>query len=149
MPAKTTTRTATRDKVFTAEERDAMVSRAREVKAARGGAKVDEEPMVLEKIASMQPADRAMAKRIHALIKANAPSLAPSLWYGMPAYKKDGQLICFFQDAKKFRTRYATLGFSDKARLDDGGIWPNAYAVQEMTPAVEAKIVALVKRAIG
>lgn len=144
-----TAKTATKDKVFTAEEREAMVSRAREVKAARGGAKVDEEPMVLEKIAGMQPADRAMAKRIHALIKANAPSLTATLWYGMPAYKKDGNLICHFVDAKKFKTRYATLGFSDKANLDDGGIWPNGYAILEMTPAVEAKIVALVKKAIG
>lgn len=144
-----TARTATKNKVFSAEEREAMVSRAREVKAARGGAKVDEEPMVLEKIAAMEPSDRAMAKKIHALIRATAPELTPRLWYGMPAYYKDGNQICFFQDAKKFKTRYTTLGFSDKARLDDGGIWPNAYAVQEMTPAVEAKIIALVKKAVG
>jgi uncharacterized protein YdhG (YjbR/CyaY superfamily) len=97
----------------------------------------------------MSASDRAMAERVHAIITANAPDLAPKTWYGMPAYARDGQIVCFFQSAEKFKTRYATFGFSDKANLDDGGMWPNAYALNELTPAVEAQIIALVKKAVS
>ncbi len=124
-----------------------MKQRVKELKAAARGGKADEESDVLAKIAEMLPADRAMAKRLHALIKASTPALSPKLWYGMPAYAKDGKLICFFQPAKKFKTRYATFGFSDAAHLDEGAMWPNAYALLEVTPAVEARIAALVKKA--
>ena len=152
MPEKTTAKKGAgksgvkASKVFTAEERDAMTQRASEVKAGRG-AKVDEEQTVLEKIAAMNPADRAMAERIHKVVRASAPALAPKLWYGMPAYAKDGKVLCFFQDARKFRTRYATFGFNDVAHLDEGGLWPVAFAVKELNGAVEAKIAALVKKA--
>lgn len=132
-------------KVFTAEERAAMRERAREMKA--GTSKADGERDVRAKIAAMPAPDRAMAERLHAIIKANAPALAPRTWYGMPAYAKDGEVICFFQNASKFKARYATLGFSDKANLDEGAMWPTGFALTELTPAVEARIAALVKKA--
>ena len=147
-PAKTS---GTASTGFTEEERAAMKERARELKAARRGAggKADGESDVLAKIAEMPEPDRVMAKRLHAIVKANAPALAPRTWYGMPAYAKDGSVVCFFQSAQKFKTRYATLGFSDKANLDDGTMWPNAYALTELTAADEARIVALVKKAVS
>ncbi len=145
--ATSTTATEHTAAKFTDEELGAMKQRVKELKAAARGDKADEESDVLAKIAEMLPADRAMAKRLHALVKASSPALTPKLWYGMPAYAKDGKLICFFQPAKKFKTRYATFGFSDAAHLDEGAMWPNAYAVLEVTPAVEARIAALVKKA--
>ena len=140
-------------KGFTDEERAAMRERAQELKAAarRGprADKADGESAVLAKIAEMPEPDRAMAERLHAIIKASAPALAPRTWYGMPAYAKDGNVVCFFQSAQKFNTRYATLGFSDKANLDEGAMWPTAFALTELTPAEEARIVALVKKAVS
>jgi uncharacterized protein YdhG (YjbR/CyaY superfamily) len=149
--AKSTTgRTA---KAFTDEERAAMKERAREQRAAarRGprGAKADGESDVLAKIAEMQEADRIMAERLHAIIKASAPGLSPRTWYGMPAYAKDGKVVCFFQPAAKFKTRYATLGFNDSANLDEGAMWPTYFALTELTAAEEARIGALVKKAVG
>jgi uncharacterized protein YdhG (YjbR/CyaY superfamily) len=136
---------------FTADERAAMKERARETKAASGrgprATGADGESDVLAKIAEMPEADRVMAERLHALIKAGAPDLAARTWYGMPAYAKDGDVVCFFQPAQKFKARYATLGFSDKANLDDGAMWPTSFALKEMTPAEEARIDALVKKA--
>jgi uncharacterized protein YdhG (YjbR/CyaY superfamily) len=134
-------------KGFTAEEKAAMRERAREAKAAAG--KVDGESDVLAAIAEMVEPDRAMAERLHALIKASAPDLAPRTWYGMPAYAKGGKVVCFFQTAQKFKTRYATLGFSDKANLDDGAMWPTSFALKELTAAEEAKIAALVEQAVS
>ncbi len=137
---------------FTAEERSAMKERAREVRAAaRGGAggKSDGEADVLAKIAEMPDRDRAMAERLHGLIRAAAPELTCRTWYGMPAYAKDGDVICFFQSAQKFKARYATLGFSDKAGLDEDAMWPTSFALMELTPAVEARIEALVEKAVG
>jgi uncharacterized protein YdhG (YjbR/CyaY superfamily) len=131
---------------FTAEERAAMKDRARELKSA---GKADGESDVLKAIAAMQEPDRAKAKRVHALILENAPSLSPRTWYGMPAYARDGSVVCFFQSAGKFKARYATLGFSDKAHLDEGAMWPTAFALKELTAGEEARIVALVKRAVG
>ena len=137
-------------KGFTDDERAAMRERARELKAARGGAeKASDESAVVEKLATMSPSDRAMGERLHAIIKAAAPELSPKLWYGMPAYAKDGSVICFFQAAQKFKTRYATLGFSDKAKLDEGTMWPNAFALMDLTAANEARIGALVKKAVS
>jgi len=133
-----------KSKGFTAEERAAMKERVRELKG-----KGDGESEVLAKIAAMSEPDRSMAKRLHTIIKAAAPSLAPKTWYGMPAYAKDDKVVCFFQGAAKFKTRYATFGFSDKANLDDGAMWPNGYALTELTAAVEAKIGALVRKAAG
>ena len=133
--------------VFSAEERAAMKDRVREQKAAANMA--DEESAVLAKIAEMKEPDRAMAKRLHAVIKASAPDLSPKLWYGMPAYAKDGKVVCFFQTAEKFKTRYATLGFSDEAKLDEGNMWPNAFALTRLTAADEAKIGKLVKKAVS
>ena len=130
---------------FTAEERAAMKERVQELNAGKG----EGESAVLAKIAGMSEPDRTMARRVHAIIKASAPDLSPRLWYGMPAYAKDDKVVCHFQDAKKFKTRYATLGFSDKAKLDDGAMWPTAFALTELTPAVEARIGALVKKALG
>lgn len=130
---------------FTAAERAAMRERARELKDARTGA--SGESAVLEKIAAMAAPDRAMAERVHAIVRASAPDLSPRLWYGMPAYAKDGAVLCFFQDAAKFKSRYATLGFSDKARLDEGAMWPTTFALVELTPAVEERIAELVRRA--
>ena len=135
---------------FTAEERAAMKERAQEVKkAARRGTKADGERDVLDKIAEMSQPDRAMAERLHALIKESAPDLAPRTWYGMPAYAKDGKVVCFFQSAQKFKSRYATLGFSDEANLDDGTMWPTTFALKELTPAEEARIGELVRAAVG
>jgi uncharacterized protein YdhG (YjbR/CyaY superfamily) len=150
--AKTATAADTTSKTFTDEERAAIKERAQEVKAAsRRGSRADKtdvEGEVLAKIAEMPEPDREMAERLHALIKASAPGIEPRLWYGMPAYAKDGKTICFFQPAKKFKTRYATLGFNDDAKLDDGTMWPVAYALTTMTDADEARIAALMKRAV-
>src|SRR4051794_39809756 len=133
---------------FTAEERAAMKERARELKAA--ATKEEAERDVLAKIAEMPKADRALAERIHAIVKASAPSLSPKTWYGMPAYANDdGKIVCFFKSAGKFNDRYATLGFNDAARLDDGVMWPTSFAVKELTAAEEAKIGALVKKAVS
>jgi uncharacterized protein YdhG (YjbR/CyaY superfamily) len=134
---------------FTDEERAAMKERAKELKAAArmGADKADEESAVLAKIAEMPEPDRAMGERLHAIIKTSAPGLLPKLWYGMPAYAKDGNVVCFFQSAQKFKTRYSTLGFSDKANLDEGAMWPVAFALKELTSAEEARIGELVKRA--
>jgi uncharacterized protein YdhG (YjbR/CyaY superfamily) len=138
---------------FTDEERAAMKERAKELKAsARRGsraAKADVESEVLAKIAEMEEADRVIAERLHAIVKANAPALSPKLWYGMPAYAKNGKVVCFFQSARKFKTRYATLGFSDPANLDEGTMWPTAFALTELTAADEARIGALMKKAAG
>ena len=140
-------------KGFTDEERAAMKARAQEVKAAaRRGPRAGEaagESEVLAKIAEMPEPDRAVAGRIHAIIKASAPTLAPRTWYGMPAYARDGDVVCFFQSARKFKTRYATLGFSDKANLDEGAMWPTSFALKELTRAEEARIGALVQRAVS
>jgi uncharacterized protein YdhG (YjbR/CyaY superfamily) len=133
--------------VFTAEERAAMKEYVREKKAQASGA--DGEKEVLAKIATMPEKDRRMATRVHAIVRAAAPELASRTWYGMPAYAKDGNVICFFQDANKFKARYATLGFSDKAKLDDGHMWASSFALMELTPAEEARITALVKKAVG
>jgi hypothetical protein len=132
---------------LTAEERAALRETIAERKAA--GAKADGEGAVLAKIAAMSAPDRALAKRLHAIIKASAPGLSPTTWYGMPAYAKDGKVVCFFQDAQKFKSRYATLGFSDQANLDDGAMWPTTFALKELTAADEARIGALVKRAVS
>ena len=129
---------------FTAEERAAMKERTRELKSAGTG---DGESDVLAKIAEMTEPDRTLAERVHAIVKATAPALAPRTWYGMPAYAKDGTVLCFFQSAQKFKSRYATLGFSSKANLDEGAMWPTAYALKELTAAEEARIAALVKQA--
>lgn len=138
---------------FTDEERAAMKEYAQELKtAARRGSrasKEDGENDVRAKIAEMEEPDRTMAERLHAIIKASAPELSPRTWYGMPAYAKDGNVVCFFQSAQKFKSRYATLGFSDKANLDDGTMWPTSYALKELTAADEARIAALVKQAVS
>ena len=143
----TITPKAAKSQAFTPEEKAAMKERAREQKAA--AEHTDGESAVLAKIAEMTGSDRAMAERLHAVITSAVPSLAPKPWYGMPAYAKDGKVVCFFQAASKFKTRYATLGFSDEAKLDEGSMWPNAYALTKLTTADEAKIVALVKKAVG
>ena len=149
--AKSTTGKAS--KGFTGEERAAMRERAQELKAAarRGprAGKADGESDVLAKIAEMPEPDRTMAERLHAIIKASAPALSSRTWYGMPAYAKDGKMFCFFQPAQKFKTRYATLGFSDAAHLDEGNMWPNAYALTELTAADEKRVGALVKKAVS
>ena len=144
--AKRTSATGKTSKGFTDEEKAAMRERARELKAE--AAKADGETELLAAIAKMQEPDRTMAKKLHSLIKAAAPALAPKTWYGMPAYAKDGNVICFFQNAGKFKARYQTLGFSDRAKLDDGAMWPNSYALMKLTAAEEAKITALVKKAV-
>ncbi len=132
---------------FTAEEKAAMRERVQEMKAAAD--KVEGEQAVLEKLAEMPAADRALGERVHAIIRANAPDLTPRLWYGMPAYAKDGDVVCFYQNASKFKMRYAMLGFSDEAHLDEGHIWPVYYALTELTAADEARIAALVKKAVS
>ena len=132
---------------FTAEERAAMKERARELKAE--AEKADGENAVLEKIAEMTGSDRTLAERIHAIIKASAPALSPKTWYGMPAYARDGKIVCFFQSAQKFNARYATLGFNDTANLDEGAMWPTSFALTELTAAEEARIAELVKKAVG
>ena len=136
---------------FTDEERAAMRERAKELKAeARANKKKAEgESDLLAKIAEMPEPDRAMAERLHAIVKASAPALLPKTWYGMPAYAKDGKVVCFFQSAQKFNSRYATLGFSDEANLDEGAMWPTSFALKELTSAEEAKISALVKKAVS
>jgi uncharacterized protein YdhG (YjbR/CyaY superfamily) len=144
-PSKKTTGTAS--KGFTADERAAMRERAKELKAEAD--KADGESALLAKVAEMPKADRVMAERIHALVKASAPALSPKTWYGMPAYAKDGKVVCFFQSAHKFKSRYATFGFSDSANLDKGGMWPTSFALKELTAADEAKIGALVKKAVS
>jgi uncharacterized protein YdhG (YjbR/CyaY superfamily) len=150
---KSTTAVGNTFEGLTVEERGAMKERVKELKAdARrgpGADKADAESDVLAKIAEMPERDRAMAERVHAVVKASAPALSPRLWYGMPAYAKDGNVICFFQPAQKFKTRYATLGFSDKANLDEGTMWPTAFALTELTRADEARIGALVKKAVS
>ncbi len=151
--AKSTTATGKTFDGFTDEERGAMKDRAKELKAtARHGPRADKadgERAVLAKIAELPEPDRALAERLHAVIKASAPALSPRLWYGMPAYAKDGKVVCFFQSAQKFNTRYATFGFSDKANLDDGALWPTAFALTELTATDEARISALVKQAVN
>jgi hypothetical protein len=150
---KSTTAIGKKSKGFTDEERAAMKERAQELKAeARRGPRADKaggESDVLAKIAEMPEPDRAMGKRLHAIIKASAPALSPKLWYGMPAYAKDGKVVCFFQSAQKFNSRYATFSFSDKANLDEGAMWPTSFALKELTATEEAKISALVKRAVS
>jgi hypothetical protein len=145
--AKSTTTIGKRFKGFTDEERSAMKDRVQEMKA--GADKADGESAVLAKIAELPGPDRALGKRLHAIIKASAPALSPRLWYGMPAYAKDGKVVCHFQSAQKFKTRYATLGFSDAAHLDEGAMWPVAFALTELTAAGEARISALVKKAVS
>jgi uncharacterized protein YdhG (YjbR/CyaY superfamily) len=145
--AKSTTATNKKGGVLTDEERAAMKELVKERKAT--ATKEEDASAVLAKIAEMADSDRAMAKRVHAIVKASAPALSPKLWYGMPAYYKDGKVVCFFQDAQKFKSRYATLGFSDSANLDEGGIWPVAFALEELTAAAEARISALVKKAVS
>jgi uncharacterized protein YdhG (YjbR/CyaY superfamily) len=136
---------------FTDEERAAMKERSQELKAAARANKdkADGESAVLTAIAAMQEPDRAMAERLHAIIKASAPALSPKTWYGMPAYAKDGKVVCFFQSAQKFNTRYATFGFSDTANLDEGDLWPVAFALKELTATEETRIIALVKKAVS
>ena len=149
-PARTTTAKASTG--FTDDERAAMKEHAEELRraAGRGGRSAEaDENDVLAKIAEMPEPDRALAERLHAIVKANAPDLSPRTWYGMPAYAKDGKVVFFFQSANKFKTRYATLGFSDKANLDDGDMWPTTFALKTLTAAEEARIVALVKRALS
>jgi uncharacterized protein YdhG (YjbR/CyaY superfamily) len=146
----TTTKNTRTDKAsagFTAEERAAMRERAREIKAQ--GEKADGERDLLAKIAEMPPADRAIAERVHSIVTAAAPGLVPKTWYGMPAYAKDGKIVCFFKSADKFKSRYATLGFEEAANLDDGPMWPTSFALKELTAACETKIRALVKQAVS
>ncbi len=140
-PAKSSTRG------FSDVEKAAMKQRNRELKAE--ASRAEEESAVLAAIAEMQEPDRTMAERLHAIIKASAPALSPKTWYGMPAYASDGKIVCFFQPAQKFKTRYATLGFNDAAKLDEGALWPVAYALKELTPTEEARIRALVKKAVS
>ncbi|HEY6398458.1 MAG TPA: DUF1801 domain-containing protein [Solirubrobacteraceae bacterium] len=152
-PKSTQGTTGKTSKGFTDDERAAMRDRAQELKAAarRGprAGKAEGESDVLAKIAEMPEPDRAMAERLHTIIKASAPALSPRTWYGMPAYAKDGNVVCFFQSAQKFKTRYATFGFSDKANLDEGNMWPTAFALKKLTAADEARIGTLVKRAVS
>jgi uncharacterized protein YdhG (YjbR/CyaY superfamily) len=144
---ESTTATNKKSKGFTDEERAAMKARAKELKAE--ALKAEGESAALAAIAEIQEPDRAMAERLHAIIKASAPALSPKTWYGMPAYAKDGKVVCFFQSAQKFNTRYATFGFSDAADLDEGVMWPVAFALKELTAAEETRIVALVKKAVS
>ena len=143
--AKKATQKSTRGTGLSAGEKAALRETLADQKRMAAGA--EGEAMLLEKIAAMKEPDRGMAKRIHAIVKANAPALAPKTWYGMPAYAKGDKVVCFFQDANKFKARYATFGFSDTATLDEGDLWPTSFAVKKLTPAAEAKIVALVKKA--
>ncbi len=149
--AKSTAAVNKKSKGFTDEERAAMKERAKELKAEARASKdkAEGERAVLAKIAEMPPPDRALGKRLHAIVKASAPALSPKTWYGMPAYTKDGKVVCFFQSAQKFKSRYATLGFSDEANLDEGAMWPTSYALKELTAAEEARIEALVKKAVS
>ena len=143
--AKSTTANSKKSKGFTDEERGAIRDRVQEMKAGKG----EGESAVLAKIAEMREPDRTMAKRLHTIIKESAPNLSPRLWYGMPAYSKDDKVVCHFQAAAKFKTRYATFGFSDKANLDEGNMWPAAFALKGLTAAEEARIAALVKKAVS
>jgi uncharacterized protein YdhG (YjbR/CyaY superfamily) len=143
--AKSTTATGKNAKAFSDEERAAIRDRVEEMKSDKS----EGEGIVLAKIAAMREPDRIMAKRLHTIIKEIAPTLTPRLWYGMPAYAKDGKVVCFFQDAQKFKTRYSTFGFSDKANLDEGNMWPNAFALKGLTATEETRIVALVKKAVS
>ena len=145
--AKRTTARGKASKGFSAEERAAMKERAQELKAEAN--KADGETALLAKIAEMQGPDRAMAKRLHAIIKASAPALSPKTWYGMPAYANDGKVVCYFQSAQKFNSRYATFGFSDEASLDEGAMWPTSFALKKLTAAEEEMISALVKKAMS
>jgi uncharacterized protein YdhG (YjbR/CyaY superfamily) len=145
--SKSATATNKKSKGFTAEERAAMKERAQELKAE--ARRADGESALLAKIAEMPEPDRALGKRLHALITESAPALSPKTWYGMPAYAKDGKVVCFFQSADKFKSRYATLGFSDEANLDEGAMWPTSFALKELTAAEEARIGALVKKAVS
>jgi uncharacterized protein YdhG (YjbR/CyaY superfamily) len=146
--AKSTTAIKKKSKGFTDEERAAMKERAKELKAEKS--EVDGENEVLGKIAEMKGSDRAMAKRLHAIVKASAPALSPRTWYGMPAYSnEDGKVVCFFQSAHKFKSRYATLGFNHAANLDKGAMWPTSFALKELTAAEEKRIAALVKKAVS
>lgn len=147
MAAKKPGKTTSPHGSFSDEERAAMKERAQELKASAG--KVEGERDLLAKIAALPAPERAMALRLHALIKTSAPSLSAKTWYGMPAWARDGEVVCFFQAATKFKTRYASFGFSDKAKLDDGALWPTAFALQELTSAAETMIAALVKKAAG
>jgi uncharacterized protein YdhG (YjbR/CyaY superfamily) len=149
--AKSTTATKKKSNGFTDEERAAMKERAKELKAeARGKkAKAEGEADLLAKIAEMQGSDRAMAKRLHAIVKASAPDLVPRTWYGMPAYAKEGKVLCFFRPAEKFKDRYATFGFNDVAKLDDGAMWPTSFGLKKLTASDEKKIAALVKKAVS
>jgi uncharacterized protein YdhG (YjbR/CyaY superfamily) len=151
MSPKTTTANNKRSKGFTDEERAAMRERARELKSAgrKGTGKADGESDVLAKIAEMPKADRELAERLHAIVRATAPELEPRTWYGMPAYAKDGKVLCFFRNASKFKTRYATFGFSDTANLDEGGMWPTDFALKDLTATEEKKIVELLKKALS
>lgn len=146
-PVTTTTAKRKATGGFSAEERAAMKERAKELKAS--ASRAEAEKAVLEAIAEMPDSDRVLAERVHAIIRKNAPALSPRLWYGQPAYAKDGEVVCFFQNASKFKSRYATLGFNDPANLDDGAMWPTAFALTKLTPEVEATIAELVKRAAG
>jgi hypothetical protein len=151
-PARGATASGTKLEGFTAEERAAMKERARELQAARRrprAAGADGERDVLAKIAEMPDSDRVLGERVHAIIRATAPDLTPRTWYGMPAYGRDGKIVCFFRSAQKFGTRYATLGFSDRANLDEGAMWPTDFALAKLTPDVEARIAALVKKAVS
>jgi len=145
------TQRSAKSTAFTDEERAAMKARAQELKAEARADKdrADGESAVLAAIAAMKEPDRAMAKRLHAIIEASAPALSPKTWYGMPAYARDGKVVCFFQSAQKFNSRYATFGFSDTANLDEGAMWPTAFALTELTAADEARIGALVKKAVS
>jgi uncharacterized protein YdhG (YjbR/CyaY superfamily) len=143
---KTAKRTSTSSKGFTAEERAAMKERAKELKAE--AAKADGEKALLEKVAEMKGTDHALATRLHEIVMAAAPDLSPKTWYGMPAYAKDGKIVCFFQSAAKFDARYATFGFSDEAKLDQGAMWPTSWAIRELSAADEKKITTLVKKAV-
>ena len=145
--AESKTVTKKKTKGFTAEERAAMKERARELKTARNNEEAERD--VLAKIAEMPKADRVLADRIHKIVTTSAPSLSPKTWYGMPAYAREGKVVCFFKSAAKFKSRYATLGFSDEAHLDEGAMWPTAFALTKLTAADEARIVALVKKAAG
>jgi len=143
-PKKVAQKSATKPKGFTAEERAAMKDRVQELKGSGEG-----EAAVLKKLATMPDPDRTLGKRLHAIIMASAPTLTPRLWYGMPAYAKDDKVVCFFQNAQKFKARYSTLGFSDKANLDEGAMWPTGFALKELGAAEEARIGALVKKAVS
>lgn len=152
-PSRSAAATGGATRMFTDEERAAMKEYVQETRAnarrATGAEKGDGEADVLAKLAALPQPDRAIGERLHALVKANAPELSPRTWYGMPAYAKDDKVVCFFQSAQKFKTRYATLGFSDKAQLDDGRMWPTAFALKELTAAEEARIAALIRKALG